>query len=61
MLDRHQSLIEAGRTVLIKFPIQQRMAPGGTITGSGEPYLPSQQKSSYSGYDAEDEEPEPIR
>ena len=37
------------------------MAPGGTITGSGEPYLPGQPQSSFLGYGAEEEDPEPIR
>lgn len=37
------------------------MAPGGTITGSGEPFLPGQPKSSYSGYAAQEEEPEVIK
>ncbi|KAA6411690.1 MAG: clathrin light chain [Lasallia pustulata] len=37
------------------------MAPGGTITGSGEPYLPGQPQSTYSSYSAQEEEAEPIR
>lgn len=40
----------------------QHMAPGGTITGSGEPFLPGQpSQSSYSGYAAQEEEPEVIK
>ncbi|KAI9879783.1 MAG: hypothetical protein M1830_007225 [Pleopsidium flavum] len=37
------------------------MAPGGTITGSGEPFLPGQPQSSYSGSAAQEEEPEVIK
>ena len=37
------------------------MAPGGTITGSGEPFLPGHSQPSYSGYAAPEEEPEVIK
>ena len=37
------------------------MAPGGTITGSSEPFLPGQPQSSYGTYSAPEEEPDVIR
>jgi len=39
----------------------QHMASGGTITGSGEPFLPGQNQSSYSGYAEAEEDPEVIK
>lgn len=39
----------------------QQVGPGGTITGSGAPFQPSQPQTSYSNYGVPEEESEPVR